>query len=126
MTDGAMKGMDAMTMTFFIAHTTPLYSNAWIPSTIGQYAGICIFLIALSFIFRGLIAIRCNFQKLFQGTVDYRDTALLRPDEDDKAASQRPWSVNEAASRAVLDTILAGVSYLLYVFRPKIVMQDVN
>jgi solute carrier family 31 (copper transporter), member 1 len=108
--------MDQMEMVFFTAHTTPLYSSAWTPRTIGQYAGTCIFLIVLSIIFRGLIAIRCNFQALLLRGVRHRDTSLLRTDDDDdKAAPQKPWCVNDAALRAVLDTILAGVSYLLYV-----------
>jgi hypothetical protein len=73
-----------------------------------------------------LIAIRCNFQKLFLGAVHQRDTALLRSDEDDKAAPWRQWSVNESALSAVLDTILAGVSYLLYVAGPLILMHIAN
>ena len=102
-----------MKMVFFTAQTTPLYSNAWTPRTIGQYAGTCFFLILLSFLFRGLIALRCNFQVLWSGSVRGRETSLLHADEDAKAIVKRPWSVNEAAARAVLDTTLAGVSYLM-------------
>lgn len=29
------------------------------------------------------------------------------------ATAKRPWNINEALARAVLDTVLAGVSYLL-------------
>lgn len=109
-------GMDQMKMVFFTAHTTPLYSSVWTPRTIGQYAGTCIFLIVLSVIFRGLIAIRCNFQVLFSRLGSYHDSTLLPTEDDGKAATGRPWSVTDAALRAVLDTILAGVSYLLSVF----------
>lgn len=110
MDDSMMHGMN---MVFFTAHTTPLYSDAWTPRTIGQYAGTCFFLIFLSFLFRGLIALRFNFHSLFRGGVRLRETALLSADEEVKEVGKRPWSVNEAALRAVLDTTLAGVSYLL-------------
>ena len=111
--DDTMMGMNEMQMVFFTAHNTPVYSNAWTPRTIGQYAGTCFFLIILSFIFRGLIALRCNFHTLWSGGVSARETSLLHAEEDPKAAGKRKWSVNEAAARAVLDTTLAGVSYLL-------------
>lgn len=40
---------------------------------------------------------------------------MLRFDSDEGCAKQRwrPWRINEAATRALLDTILVGVSYLL-------------
>ena len=45
-------------MTFFTSTVTSLYSAAWTPSSTGQYAGTCIFLILLATIFRGLFALR--------------------------------------------------------------------
>ena len=45
-------------MTFFTSTATSLYSTAWTPSSTGQYAGTCIFLILLATIFRGLFALR--------------------------------------------------------------------
>lgn len=49
-------GMSQMAMVFFTSHTTPLYSNAWTPNSVGDYAGTCIFLIVLAFILRTLYA----------------------------------------------------------------------
>jgi copper transporter 1 len=117
-----MSGMDmghestGMTMVFFTATDTPLYSSAWTPTTVGQYAGICVFLIALSIIFRGLIALRCNALTLWAMWRRRQDTGILRLETDDfdgKKASQRPWRINEAAAIAILDMVLVGVSYLL-------------
>jgi hypothetical protein len=45
-------------MVFTNSQTTPLYSRSWTPSTAGQYAGICIFLIVLSMIGRFLVAFK--------------------------------------------------------------------
>ena len=42
-----------------------------------------------------------------------RETPLLRAEDDAKLVGMKHWSVNEATARAVLDTMLAGVSYLL-------------
>ncbi|PPJ60125.1 hypothetical protein CBER1_03138 [Cercospora berteroae] len=116
-----MMGMDAMLMTFFTSTTTALYSNAWQPSTSGQYVGTCIFLIALAAIFRGIVAVRTNFPALLALWAHRRDTSILHPEaggDDGKLllygfASTRPWNINEALARALLDTVLAGVSYLL-------------
>lgn len=115
-----MMGMDDMMMVFFSATNTPLYSTAWIPNGAGQYAGTCLFLIALAFVFRCLLAIRFNFLSLLAWATHRRDTNVLRKNPDEKKAvnafpfaERRPWRINEAVLRACLDTILAGVSYLL-------------
>merc|ERR1711964_386308 len=62
-TSSDMMGMSSMAMTFFTSASTPLYSMSWMPASTGQYAGTCIFLIFMSAIFRGLLAVRVN---LFQ------------------------------------------------------------
>ena len=115
-----MMGMDSMKMVFFSAANTPLYSSAWMPSGAGQYVGTCFFLIILAFLFRCLLAIRFNFLPLLAWVTHRRDTDILRRDPDEKKAAKafpfavrRPWRINEALLRACLDTILAGVSYLL-------------
>ncbi|CAK4027583.1 related to Ctr copper transporter [Lecanosticta acicola] len=119
MSTGTMMSMADMMMTFFTATNTPLYSEAWTPNTTGQYTGTCIFLIVLSAIFRGIIALRANFPAMLIWFAHRRDTSLLRSDFEEHAklrllaVPQRPWSVNEALARALLDTVLAGVSYLL-------------
>lgn len=54
--------MSQMRMIFFDASNTPLYSAAWTPTTVGQYAGTCIFLIVLSVIMRALLAYKTTFE----------------------------------------------------------------
>ncbi|USW58881.1 Putative Ctr copper transporter [Septoria linicola] len=114
-----MMGMDHMLMTFFTSTSTALYADSWMPANPGQYAGTCIFLILLAALFRGIVAVRTNFPALLTLWAHRRDTSLLRPDFDEDGkwmlvgAARRPWNINEALARAVLDTILAGVSYLL-------------
>lgn len=108
-------GMSDMSMTFFTATDTPLYSDAWTPKSTGAYAGTCIFLIALAVLFRGIIAVRCNFLVLWTRFSRARHGSILEYEREDQFVKQRrrPWRINEAATRAVLDTVLAGVSYLL-------------
>lgn len=43
-------------MVFTNSHSTPLYSNSWTPSSTGQYAGTCIFLVLLAITARVLLA----------------------------------------------------------------------
>jgi len=50
--------MSGMAMYFTTSTTTPLYSSSWTPSTTGQYAGTCVFLIALATISRLLSVYR--------------------------------------------------------------------
>lgn len=45
-----------MQMVFTNSHSTPLYSNSWTPSSTGQYAGTCIFLVLLAITARVLLA----------------------------------------------------------------------
>lgn len=110
-----MMGMDSMKMTFFTSTSTPLYSDAWTPASTGAYAGTCIFLIALAVLFRGIIALRCNFLTIWARWSRLRHGGILEYEHEDEYVKQkrRPWRINEAAARAVLDTTLAGVSYLL-------------
>lgn len=115
---GMTMDMSQMLMTFFTSTVTPLYSKAWTPNSSGQYAGTCIFLIVLPVIFRALIAARSNFPGLLASFAARNDTGILRehPDAHDWKFSHvphRPWRINEALLRAVLDTLLAGVSYLM-------------
>jgi copper transporter 1 len=110
-----MMDMSQMMMTFFTSTETPLYSKDWTPSNTGQYAGTCIFLIVLAFVSRGLLALRIRFLALW----DRRSNDECRMNAKDvecgaaDKAAREPWRVNKALARAILDTILAGVSYLL-------------
>lgn len=113
-----MMDMSDMMMVFFTATNTPLYSASWTPGSTGAYAGTCIFLILLSAIFRGILAVRCNFSAIWAQWSAKRHGSLLEYERGEDFAKQgrRPWRVNEAATRALVDTALAGVSYLLQVF----------
>ena len=46
----------SMPMAFTNDHSTPLFSAQWAPSTAGEYAGTCIFLVVLAIISRMLVA----------------------------------------------------------------------
>lgn len=117
---GMTMSMADMAMVFFTSTVTPLYSNAWTPNNAGQYAGTCIFLIILPVIFRAILAVRFNLPAILARTTAWHETDILRHSSDEsgdwKEAIQqvhRPWSINEALLRATLDTLLAGVSYLM-------------
>lgn len=113
MSSSSMMGMDSMAMVFFTSSSTPLYSWAWTPDTTGQYAGTCIFLIAFAAIFRALLAVRVRFYD-FLALAKHRQYGGVssQPLTDAKPIS-RPWRANEAVMIAMVDVILAGLSYLL-------------
>ncbi|KAL9086791.1 MAG: hypothetical protein Q9165_006938 [Trypethelium subeluteriae] len=50
--------MAMMQMTFFQAQDTSLWTMQFTPTSTGSYAGICIFLIILAVVFRGLFAVK--------------------------------------------------------------------
>jgi copper transporter 1 len=110
-----MMDVSQMMMTFFTSTETPLYSKDWTPSGAGQYAGTCIFLIVLASVFRGLLALRTRLPMLWDQRSDVERQKDTKDQEWGAAAdrAKEPWRVNEALARATLDTILAGVSYLL-------------
>jgi copper transporter 1 len=124
------KTMAEMPMTFFTSTTTPLYSSAWTPKTAAQYALTCLFLVLLCIVFRGLLAARCNMPWLLAYTSPKKaaseevsccaeEVGLQKPLHGDLAPGSanrhqdRPSKVWEILLRAVLDTALAVVSYLL-------------
>lgn len=115
MSHGEMSSMSDMMMVFFTSTSTPLFSESWTPRSTGQYAGACVFLITLALLLRCLFAIRCNFETLWQTWARRQGTVMLRYDSEEECLKKRrrPWRINEAATRAVLDTILVGISYLL-------------
>lgn len=112
----------SMVMTFFESTSTSLFSTAWTPGDAGQYAGTCIFLIALAVAFRGLIAIRSNMPVFLAWASPRLDGARTIDgpyegiDEEAKLShlqGHETWRFGEPLARAVLDTVLGGVSYLL-------------
>ena len=131
-----------MMMTFFSSTNTPLYSNAWTPQNVGQYAATCIFLIVLAMAFRGLLAVKTWREAAWLDAelnrryvhVAGKGPAAERISSDSdmkrmvltengveenvmvvkkKGMATRPWRFTVDPVRAVMDTILAGVGYML-------------
>jgi len=131
-----------MSMTFFTGTTTPIYSAMWSPTNTGQYAGTCLFLIILAIVFRGLLAMRAwkeaawlnaefnrryvtvagklpKSQRIASDTDSKRMILTENGVEEDvmvvkkRSRGIRPWRITTDPIRAVMDTVLAGVAYLL-------------
>lgn len=138
-----MSGMmtaSMMEMVFFSSYSTPIYSSMWMPKTIGQYAGTCIFLIVLAVILRALLALKAwkeaawmdaEFNRRFVSVVG-KPSKAERMSTDSKrmiltengveeevvvveksGMSVRPWRISIDPIRAVIDTVIAGVGWLL-------------
>ncbi|UZP39098.1 hypothetical protein NXS19_006914 [Fusarium pseudograminearum] len=101
-----------MNMVFFTSTKTLLWAKDFAPTTTGQYAGVCIFLIAFATIFRMLLALRVNFYSIRDGLKRRRTKGLLAAHQIGETG-QRPWRANEAMMLGVIDVVIAGVSYLL-------------
>lgn len=124
-TDGASMSMPTsssdmmmagpMPVVFVTSTTTSLWSSSFTPSTIGQYAGICIFLIMFATIFRFLIAFRVNFFDIMAAAEQRRNGGLLHPYATEGKLIARPWRAREAVMTGFMDVTIAGVSYLLSV-----------
>ncbi|KAL3418480.1 low affinity copper transporter [Phlyctema vagabunda] len=110
-----MMGMDSMAMTFFTSSTTPLYSMAWTPSTDGQYAGTCIFLIAFAAVFRALLAVRVHFYRLLAAADAHRNGGKAYEPYREETSTQPQWRAKEAIMLGSIDVVLAGVGYLLMI-----------
>lgn len=59
----SMMMMDSMKMYFTTSTTTPLWSSRWAPSSVGQYAGTCVFLIIFAVISRFIGAARQSLEQ---------------------------------------------------------------
>lgn len=121
---------------------TPIYSAMWSPTSTGQYAGTCIFLIVLATILRGLLAARAWKESAWLDIEFNRRyvTVAGKPPKAERIASDsdskrvvlmengveedvmivkktgmgvRPWRITTDPIRAVIDTVIAGVAYLL-------------
>ncbi|KAM0083811.1 hypothetical protein ACKRZS_004017 [Fusarium odoratissimum] len=110
--DAGAMDMEQMNMVFFISTKTLLWTKAFAPETTGQYAGVCIFLIALATILRMLLAIRVNFYSIRDGLRRRRTKGLL-VEPRTSYSGNRPWRANEAMMLGVIDVLITGVSYLL-------------
>ncbi|KAL5118440.1 hypothetical protein ACEQ8H_003616 [Pleosporales sp. CAS-2024a] len=106
----------AMDMTFFTSSKTPLFSTAWTPTSAGQYAGTCIFLIIFAAIFRALLAIRLNIIDILSANDHRHGRVAHYPDiAASKWSARRPWRANEAVVLASVDVVLSAVGYLLMI-----------
>lgn len=134
--------MTGMRMAFFTATDTSLYSMSWKPSTAGQYAGTCIFLIFLSIFFRLIFTAKTYLEAqatkaalkrryvVVAGEKGMADkvaddsnsmTGILTTNgvqEDVRIVSApvshiQPWRFSVDLPRAFLLTLAAAVGYLL-------------
>ncbi|CAD6445585.1 c7626867-1afd-4f08-8bbf-a579a83a8a6a [Sclerotinia trifoliorum] len=141
-TSTSTMDMSMMSMTFFISKTTALYSNMWTPSTDAGYAGTCIFLILLATLFRGLLAVKAWKESAWlaedtnrryvtvAGKGPKSERVSLDSDSKNMVLSEngveenvmvvktrsmgiRPWRLSVDPVRAIMDTIIAGVGWLL-------------
>jgi len=139
---GTMMSMSSMSMTFFTSTMTPIYSSKWAPASAGAYAGTCIFLIILATIFSGLLAVRASKETAWlDAEFDRRYVVVagkqpkaerISSNSDSKrmiltengveedvmvvkkrSVGVRPWRITTDPIRAVMDTVIAGVAYLL-------------
>lgn len=134
--------MATMMVAFQNDMQTTLYADAWTPATLGQYAGTCIFVIALAAIFRGLFAVRATLEARWldqeinrryvavKGQLPMHDKMSNDSLKQDMVLSAngveeqvmvikkrhtvaRPWRASVDPVRALVDTIIAGTGYLL-------------
>ncbi|SCN92300.1 uncharacterized protein FFB20_12041 [Fusarium fujikuroi] len=104
--------MEQMNMVFFASTSTLLWTKSFAPETTGQYAGVCIFLIAFASILRMLLALRVNFYSIRDSLRRRRTKGLLVASRASDIEN-RPWRANEAMMLGAIDVLIAGVSYLL-------------
>ena len=140
MGDGSSSS--TMNMVFQTDKQTPLYSSGWTPKSEGAYAGTCIFLVILTIIGRLLLAYKAIQENrwldqaarrryvVVNGKVPLAEQLSNSPDAkqmtltengvdekvmvvERKSATARPWRFSVDPLRAVLDTIIVGIGYLL-------------
>jgi len=117
--------MSAPMMVFLSSTMTPLYSAAWSPATTGHYAGTCVFIVILAAIFRGLIAMRAvqagrwalaeKRRPYVIASTKVQAQVITEQSLDGKEGRGviRPWRLSVDVPRACIDTVIAGVGYLL-------------
>ncbi|KAK8140573.1 hypothetical protein PG984_000639 [Apiospora sp. TS-2023a] len=135
-------GMMMMMSVFQTSQKTPLYSMAWTPQSVGGYAATCIFLIVLGTLLRGLLALKSiqearwldkEFKRRYvavQGKLPMAERVSADSLAKNMTLSEngveenvmvvkkvtshaRPWRLSVDPIRAVIDTVIAGVGYLL-------------
>ncbi|KAK9490195.1 Ctr copper transporter family-domain-containing protein [Lipomyces doorenjongii] len=131
-TDGSMS---MSSMSFHTSIFDFLFSKGWTPSSRGQYAGTCIFLIVLAVIYRMTHVLKHRTERYFNARARQfaRNiaTAHLQMDQNagsfEKSAGEvtigperplqfrnvRPWRVSMDIPLSLIQLVLSGVSYLL-------------
>ena len=131
---GGMMSMSDMQMTFGSATNTTLYSDMLTPTSVGRYAGLCIFLIFMAAIFRGLFAFKSVLETRWRNHYSHRRllvaggktagdktsaTLLINGSEElvtvveSATQSSSPWRLSVDLPRALLVMVITGVGYLL-------------
>ncbi|KAF6838894.1 low affinity copper transporter [Colletotrichum plurivorum] len=135
--------MSMMMMTIFQTNMrTPLYTETWTPNSVGTYAATCIFLIFLAFGLRSMLALKSiqekrwldkDFKRRYvnvsgklgmagQMSSDSMAKNMVLSEngvEENVTVVQkqhgiwRPWRFSVDPIRALIDTAIAGVGYLL-------------
>ncbi|KAK3938413.1 Ctr copper transporter [Diplogelasinospora grovesii] len=134
--------MATMMAVFQNVMATPLYSTSWTPSSTGAYAGTCIFLILLAVTFRGLLALKSVQESRWLDAEQKRRYVVVNGQAPMAEAMSRdslakgavlsangieenvvvvkkptkmvrPWRFSVDPIRALMDTVIAGVGYLL-------------
>ncbi|KAL5606343.1 hypothetical protein BROUX41_002760 [Berkeleyomyces rouxiae] len=132
----------AMNMVFVDSHTTPLFTSSFSPDNNGQYAGMCIFLIVLAIVARLLMAVRSKLEAFWLDKDNERRYVVVAGKADlaeqvsknesvsnlvlsengveqnvkvveRKTPKARPFRLSVDVVRAAVDTVIAGVGYLL-------------
>lgn len=140
--DHGSSSSSSMTMVFQTDRQTPLYSTAWTPTSAGGYAGTCIFLVVLTILGRLLIAYKAIQEArwvdkaarrryvVVNGKVPLAEQLANSPDAkqmtltengvedkvvvvEKKTAAAKPWRFSVDPLRAILDTVIVGIGYLL-------------
>ncbi|KAK9385518.1 Ctr copper transporter family-domain-containing protein [Lipomyces mesembrius] len=131
-TDGSMS---MSSMSFHTSIFDFLFSRRWTPSSRGQYAGTCIFLIVLAVIYRLTHILKHRTERYVNARARQfaRNiaTAQLQMDENagsfEKSAGEvtiaperplqfrnvRPWRVSMDIPLSLIQLVLSGVAYLL-------------
>ncbi|SZF05501.1 unnamed protein product [Blumeria hordei] len=143
MESGSMSmQMGGMNMSFFSSTTTSLYTKMFAPNSVAAYAGMCLFLIFLAIFSRGLIAFRAWRESVWldadrrrryvtvPGKMTQSESMASDSDARKMVLSEngleenvimvekrhmevRPWRISVDPMRAVLDTIITAVGFLL-------------
>lgn len=138
-----METSSSMFLVFTNNQNTSLYSASWTPTTSGQYAGTCIFLIILGIISRLLVAFKAAMERkwlaialnrryvVVSGKKQEIDSSNIDPDSADTALltthgaqenvkvvrrishGPQPWRFSVDLPRALLFLCITGVNYLL-------------